>query len=190
MLYWNTRFAGLSPLQKNSPDYYLALVTRKWFRWHIEAIHYGQLAYLKTYCHLIPIALAVSDDDILHWTEEFPSHLSMKVINAYLRLSKPELLADPANSLTLEKLTPAATHSISIRCWLLTAQVRHKLWQTWQQYDLSIGALEPFSCLEARTAEPYTDKQQLLANINPSHQAAVFRALKLACRHHWAENLS
>ncbi len=182
----NALFAGLSPLKEDSQDYCLVLVARKWFRWHIKAIYHGQLAYLRIHCQHLPIAIAILDTLVIHWTEEFPPHLSLEAIHAYLKLAKPELLANPANTLTLEKINVDSTHSLSIRCWLLTELTRHELCQTWQNNGLSISALEPLSYLDARPTEAYEDQQHLLATIDPSHQTAVFRALKLACRRNWA----
>lgn len=173
--------AGLVPL---SVGYLLVTTIKTWGHWRIVTIHQGSLSELACHAQCIPVALAVADDQLVHWTEDFPAHLSKTAIHRYLCQSKAELLASQSYHLTLSVSLLGQIQQI--HCWLLNPIMIQQLCQPYQAVGFRIQALEPISYLHSRQLPPCQDKNGLRAFLAQDLQPAIDTAIKLACRTDWA----
>lgn len=168
----------------STTDHLLVLVKKRLKAWRLMAIYQEPLPPLSLRAKKVPIALAMPSEQLIHWTEEFPAHLSQTAIFHYVQHSKADLLAKPTEHLTLH-FCPKAHHSQQVLAWVWNEPQCQRWCQPYQQLGLTIAALEPIDYVRQRAIPLYQDPKGL------SHswldQSALHLALKLACRHDWVK---
>lgn len=162
----------------------LVIVRPHWAHFRLLAIHQGPLLNLAQQAKELPVAIAIQDDSLSHWLEEFPRHLSQASIVHYLHHHKAELLhaADQHLTMTMHRLGQTQ----QVHCWLLSRAIFMQECQTYLATGFRIRAIEPLSYLHDRSEPPYRDPQHLLDLLAPTELTAAKQSLKLACRRNWA----
>lgn len=171
-------------LQGVNTEYWLAIVRPCWAHFRVLAIHRGTLSDLSAHASGLPVAVALSDDVVSHWLEQFPKHVSHASMLAYLQRYKAELLSSHQQHLTtyVQALGPIQ----QLHCWLLH---HTHFWQACQPYlkaGFQIRAVEPLSYLNDRAGLSYRDPEGLLDRLKPDERTMAQQTLKLACRTNWA----
>lgn len=173
--------AGLHNL---GSDYLLAIVRPCWSHFRVLAIHQGALPDLSAQAAGLPVAIAISDEMISHWLEEFPKHVSHASMLAYLERHKAELLSSGQQQLTTLVRRLGAIQQL--HCWLLQHANFRQACQPYVSAGFRIGAVEPLSYLNDRAELSYRDPRRLLDRLKPDQHATAQKTLKLACRTNWA----
>lgn len=174
--------AGLQCL--TAEESVLVIVRQQWAYFRLLAIHRGSLLDLAHHASELPVAMAIQDDSLSHWLEEFPRHLSPASIAHYLQHHKAELLTSTDQHLTMAVHRLGQTQQV--HCWLLSRTIFRQEYQAYLAAGFRIRAIEPLSYLNDRPEPPYRDPQRLLDHLTPVAQAVAKQSLKLACRRNWA----